>query len=47
MSMLIAKNIHKSFGKLDVIKGIDVTVSQGEVVAILGPSGSGKSTLHI
>ena len=44
MSMLIAKNIHKSFGKLDVIKGIDVTVEQGEVVAIIGPSGSGKST---
>ncbi len=44
MSMLIAKNIYKSFGKLEVIKGIDVEVKQGEVVAIIGPSGSGKST---
>ena len=44
MSMLVAKNIYKSFGKLEVIKGIDIEINQGEVVAIIGPSGSGKST---
>lgn len=44
MAILEAKNIHKSFGKLKVLKGIDITVEKGEVVAIIGPSGSGKST---
>lgn len=38
------KNLHKSFGKLDVLRGIDMEVMEGEVVCLIGPSGSGKST---
>ena len=38
-------NIHKSFGKLEVLQGIDLQVKRGEVVAVIGPSGGGKSTL--
>ncbi|MFG2596494.1 amino acid ABC transporter ATP-binding protein [Streptomyces sp. NPDC048462] len=39
------RGLHKSFGKLEVLAGIDFTVGRGEVVCVIGPSGSGKSTL--
>ena len=46
--MITGKNIHKRYGKVEVLKGVDVEINKGEVVSIVGPSGSGKSTLlHI
>ncbi|MEX2460767.1 MAG: amino acid ABC transporter ATP-binding protein [Paenibacillaceae bacterium] len=43
--MICIENLHKNFGELNVLKGIDLTVDKGEVVALIGASGSGKSTL--
>ena len=43
--MLELKNIRKSFGSLEVLKGIDLVVRDGDVLALLGPSGTGKTTL--
>ncbi|MCE8513633.1 ATP-binding cassette domain-containing protein [Ruegeria pomeroyi] len=39
------KNLHKSFGQLEVLKGVDITAHRGDVVSLIGSSGSGKSTL--
>lgn len=43
--MLEIKGIHKAYGNLTVLQGVDLTVNKGDVIAILGPSGSGKTTL--
>ena len=43
--MLELRNIHKKFGGLEVLKGVDIAVEKGDIIVILGPSGSGKTTL--
>ncbi|WEV45599.1 amino acid ABC transporter ATP-binding protein [Streptococcaceae bacterium ESL0687] len=43
-SIIEIKNLHKSFGKNEILKGLDLEINEGEVVVMIGPSGSGKST---
>ena len=43
--MIQIKNVHKSFGDKEVLKGIDINIEKGEIFGLLGPSGAGKTTL--
>lgn len=44
MQVITVKDLHKSFGKVEILKGINIEIAKGEVVVVIGPSGSGKST---
>ncbi len=43
--MVVGKNIHKKFGNLEILKGVDLEIKQGEIISIVGSSGAGKTTL--
>ena len=43
--MLAISNLHASYGKIEALRGIDLTIAKGEIVALIGANGAGKSTL--